>query len=68
MNSTADRWLDHFAEYGDVYDAMDACDDLEMKLSRLKRLKLMTEEEFLASRESVNEVKNLVERRIDSGE
>jgi hypothetical protein len=65
MSATTEFDLDHSTENGDVYDAVEACDDLTQKLSRLRRLHVMTEGDYLASRDIVDEVRHIVETHLD---
>jgi hypothetical protein len=44
VDMTAD--LNHFYAYGDVYDALAACDELEMLLNRLKRQGMLTDQQW----------------------
>jgi hypothetical protein len=56
--------LDHFYVYGDVYESLDACDQLELLLGRLKRQGLITEPEWTQSRQNVAEIRARLESRL----
>ena len=50
--------LERIYEYGDVYETIDTCDELEMQLSRLKRRRILNEEEWLATRNRVEAIRS----------
>lgn len=58
--------LDHFSLYGDVYEALDACDQLEMLLGRLRRQGILGEVEWAQSKGDLSEVRLRLERHLDS--
>lgn len=55
----------HFYDYGEVYETLDACDELEMHLSRLKRQKVLDEEEWLRGKQDISEIRAPLERRLE---
>jgi hypothetical protein len=58
--------LDHFYKYGDVYHALEACDQLEAMLGRLKREHLLPTEEVAESRDELAHIRERLEGRIDN--
>jgi hypothetical protein len=56
--------VDHFYTFGDVYEALDACRELEMLLGRLKRQRLLSEDEWAASRENLAAIRARVETHL----
>ncbi len=58
--------IDHFYTFGDVYEAVDACDQLELLLGRLKRQCLLSEQEWLESRHNVAEIRSRLEKQVGS--
>jgi hypothetical protein len=56
--------MDHFYTYGDVYEALDACDQLELLLGRLKRQRLISETDWLDSRQRIAEIRARLESRL----
>ena len=55
---------DHLQLFGDVYEALDACDQLELILNRLHRQYLLDEAEWNAHRTQVEGVRRAVERQL----
>jgi hypothetical protein len=58
--------LDHFYQYGDVYEALEACDQLEVVLGRLKRQHLLPLAECQESRDELAHIRERLEGRIDN--
>ena len=56
--------LDHFYTFGDVYETLDACDQLELLLGRLLRQRLMTEGEWVQLRDHVATIRAQLEARL----
>lgn len=48
---------DHFYTYGDVYEAVDACDQLELLMGRLRRQDMLSEQEWIEIRLAVAAVR-----------
>jgi hypothetical protein len=65
MSAMTESELEHIAENGDVYDAMETCDDLRQKLSRLCRMHVITNDDYRDSRNIVEEVRQIVEAYLD---
>jgi hypothetical protein len=53
--------LNHYYKYGDVYDALAACDELEMLLSRLKRRNLLSDQQWSESAAHVASIRRRVQ-------
>jgi len=58
--------LDHFYKYGDVYQALEACDQLEVMLGRLKRQELLPQEDCQESKDELAHIRERLEGRIDN--
>lgn len=58
--------LDQFYTYGDVYETLDTCRQLEMLLGRLKRQHLLSDEEVAHSKDDVSRVRARLEAQINS--
>lgn len=56
--------LDHFYTFGDVYETLDACDQLELLLGRLRRQGLLTESEWQQSRQEIVEIRGRLESHL----
>lgn len=54
--------LDHFYTYGDVYAALDTCEELELLLNRLQRQQLWRDQECRHTRDHVREVRSRLEK------
>lgn len=60
--------LDHFYTFGDIYETLDTCDELEMQLSRLKRQQLLTDEGWRQSKDNIAEIRERLQRFLsDAG-
>lgn len=58
--------LDHFYKYGDVYHALEACDQLETMLNRLKREDLLAQVECEDSKDELAQIRERLEGHIDN--
>lgn len=58
--------LDQFYTFGDVYETLDACDQLEMMLGRLRRTHFLSDEAWLQDKHSVAAIRAQVEGYISS--
>lgn len=56
--------LDRLQNYRDAYEALDACQTLEMFLIRLRQQQLLDDAEWTRSALSVAEIKNRVEGHL----
>jgi hypothetical protein len=56
--------LGHFSTFGEVYATLDACDQVQLLLGRLRREQLLGEEEYQGSRQQIAEIRASVERYI----
>lgn len=59
--------LDRLFETGDVLDSLEACDQLELLLSRLHRKATLSDEEWMQCRRQVDEVERFLESRLGGG-
>lgn len=57
--------LDHFYTFGDVYETVDACDQLELLLGRLRRQNLLSEQEWTECRRRVAEIRARLEAHLE---
>lgn len=57
--------LDHFYTYSDVYETVDACDQLELLLGRLRRQGLLSEQEWMQSRRDVAEIRSRLDAHLN---
>lgn len=55
------RQLSDIYEHGDVYETIDTCNELEVQLSRLKRQRVLDEEEWLESKREVATIRERLE-------
>jgi hypothetical protein len=56
--------LYHYYTFGDVYETLDACDQLELLLGRLKRQRLINESDWIQSRQNIAEIRKRLETRL----
>lgn len=56
--------LDRLYVLGEIYDTLDSCDQVSNGLSRLRRHRLLDEDDVLASRHDVDAVRARLERRL----
>jgi NAD(P)-dependent dehydrogenase (short-subunit alcohol dehydrogenase family) len=56
--------LDCFYIFGDVYETLDTCQELEQLLGRLRRQNLLNEQDWSHSKRSIVEIRSQFERRI----
>jgi hypothetical protein len=56
--------LDRFALDGDVYDALEDCDQLSLGLGRLRRQGRITEQEWHGSIERLDEIRSSLEAHL----
>lgn len=64
-HETATRNLDHFYLFGDVYETLDTCAQLETLLGRLRRQRLMSDEHWMASKDNVAAIRGRIQQRLD---
>jgi len=55
---------DHYFHFGDVYDTIDACHNLNRMLGRLQRQSLLDEEAVVQSRAQLAEILARLEGRL----
>lgn len=60
--------LDQLYTHSDVYDALDACAEVETFLGRLRRQHLLTDAEWMESRQDLARITARLQRRLDSQE
>lgn len=58
--------LDHFYQFGEVHETLDACDQLDMMLGRLKRRHILSEETWRSSKRHLTEIRSRIEERASS--
>jgi hypothetical protein len=58
--------FDRLDVYRDAYEALDACQILEMVLSRLRQQQMLDEGEWTRSARSVAEIRGRVEGHLDA--
>jgi hypothetical protein len=56
----------HFYSFGDIYQTIEACDELETLLGRLKRQHLLEEPQWAANRQHLADIRQTLEDRINS--
>lgn len=59
---------DDYFVFGDVYETLEACQQVELLLSRLRRQRLMDDRTWLAARAHVAEVRKSLETMLREGE
>lgn len=57
--------LDHLYAYGEVYDALDVCDQVIQALSRLKRHGLLSVDDWIMSEQYVDAIRARLEDRVN---
>jgi hypothetical protein len=57
--------LDHYYTFGDVYEALDACEQLETRLNRLKRQHILSHEQWTQSLERVAGIRRQLEDQLN---
>lgn len=57
--------LDHLYVFGEVYDALDVCDQVVQALSRLKRHGLLSPEDLRTSEQHVNAIRQNLEQQLN---
>lgn len=57
--------LDHLYAYGELYDALDVCDQVNQVLSRLKRHRLLSVDDFTESEQHVDAIRARLEDRLN---
>lgn len=56
--------LDHFYTYGDLYETIEACDQLETLLGRLQRQHLLSTTELMESKREVADIRARIESHL----
>lgn len=57
--------LERVYDYGDVIEAAEFCDELEMKLSTLKRMGLLSEGEWREARGALDVIRAQLQRALE---
>ncbi len=57
---------DDYFVFGDVYETLDACQQIDLLLSRLRRQSLMDDQNWLATRAHIAEVRRSLERMLQN--
>lgn len=56
--------LDHFYTFGEVHETLEAVDQVDRMLGRLRRQSLLNNEDFTASKRNLAEIRTRVEDRL----
>ena len=56
--------LDHFYHFGDVYETLDTCMELEQLLGRLRRQGILTDQEWITSKQNIAAIRSRLEGRL----
>lgn len=59
------RNLDQYYLFGDVFETVDACDELETLLGRLKRQRLIDDDEWRETKQNVANIRARLEAHIN---
>jgi hypothetical protein len=60
--------LDHFYTFGEVHETLEAVDEVDRMLGRLKRQSLLSNDSFAASKRNLAEIRSRVEERLRTRE
>jgi hypothetical protein len=55
---------DDYFVFGDVYETLDACQQIDLLLSRLKRQSLLDDQSWIATRAHIDEVRKSLEAAL----
>jgi hypothetical protein len=58
--------FDQYYTFGDLYETLEACSQLDMLLSRVRRQKLMRDEDVTAGKQSIEGIRAMVESYLNS--
>jgi len=58
--------LDHFYTFGEVHETLEAVDEVDRMLSRLKRQSILSNDAVVASKRDLAEIRSRVEERLRS--
>jgi hypothetical protein len=58
--------LDHFYTFGEVHETLEAVDEVDRMLSRLKRQSILSSDAVAASKRDLAEIRSRVEERLRS--
>jgi len=56
--------LDHYYLFGDVYETLDTCTELEQLLGRLRRQDVLTDQEWMTSKQNIAAIRSNLEGRL----
>ena len=59
---------DDYFVFGDVYETLDACQQIELLLSRLRRQSLLDDQNWIATRAHIAEVRKSLESMLTKRE
>lgn len=59
---------DDYFVFGDVYETLDACQQIDLLLSRLRRQSLLDDQKWIASRAHIAEVRKSLESMLRTRE
>jgi hypothetical protein len=56
--------MDHYYIFGDVYETLDTCTELEQLLGRLRRQGMLSDQEWMVSKQNVAAIRSRLESRL----
>ena len=56
--------LDHYYLFGDVYETLDTCTELEQLLGRLRRQGMLSDQEWMSSKQNIAAIRSRLEDRL----
>jgi hypothetical protein len=59
---------DDYVVFGDVYETLDACQQIDLLLSRLRRQSLLDDQDWIATRAHIAEVRKSLETMLEHRE
>jgi hypothetical protein len=59
---------DDYFVFGDVYETLDACQQIDLLLSRLRRQSLMDDQNWMATKAHIAEVRKSLENMLQNRE
>lgn len=59
---------DDYFVFGDVYDTLEACQQIDLLLSRLRRQRLMDDQNWLATKDHIAAVRKSLESMLQNRE
>jgi hypothetical protein len=65
MMNGSDVALDHYYLFGDMYETLDACEQLDVMLSRLRRQSLISDEDLRHTQQNLAAIRQRVEHHLN---